>query len=217
MCSARALSWCFTVDDDGRHSEDQRQRMFERGVQLDERRTGSGLGLDIVRALADSYGRQRAGTCIAVGRRTPGAAASGGGLTGLRLMLPDICQKPMGNLSLRLFSLSLGEGRRGDQLLFYSFCACCISVAAAFNSNIAAGSAVWLPLLGNHFSGMPGHHAAAARAALGAHVYEPVGRLDHVQVVLDDDDGVAGVAQLQQHPAAGLCRQSAGRSGSSRM
>ncbi|MBS0404646.1 MAG: GHKL domain-containing protein, partial [Proteobacteria bacterium] len=48
---------CFTVDDDGPGiPEDERQRMFERGVQLDERRPGSGLGLDIVRALADSYG-----------------------------------------------------------------------------------------------------------------------------------------------------------------
>ncbi|WP_404300894.1 sensor histidine kinase [Alicycliphilus denitrificans] len=48
---------CITVDDDGPGiPEEQRQRMFERGVQLDERRPGSGLGLDIVRALADSYG-----------------------------------------------------------------------------------------------------------------------------------------------------------------
>lgn len=48
---------CFTVDDDGPGiPEDERQRMFQRGVQLDERRPGSGLGLDIVRALADSYG-----------------------------------------------------------------------------------------------------------------------------------------------------------------
>jgi signal transduction histidine kinase len=30
--------------------------MFERGVQLDERRAGSGLGLDIVRTLAETYG-----------------------------------------------------------------------------------------------------------------------------------------------------------------
>ena len=30
--------------------------MFERGVQLDEQRPGSGLGLDIVRALAETYG-----------------------------------------------------------------------------------------------------------------------------------------------------------------
>ncbi len=33
--------------------------------------------------------------------------------------------------------------------------------------------------------------AAAAAAALGAEVDDPVGRLDDVQVVLDDDDGVA--------------------------
>ena len=33
-----------------------RQRMFARGVQLDEQRPGSGLGLDIVRTLAHTYG-----------------------------------------------------------------------------------------------------------------------------------------------------------------
>jgi hypothetical protein len=33
----------------------------------------------------------------------------------------------------------------------------------------------------------------------GAHVDEPVGGFDDVQVVLDDDDGVARVAQLVQH------------------
>jgi hypothetical protein len=43
------------------------------------------------------------------------------------------------------------------------------------------------------------HHGAAAGAALGPHVDEPVGGLDDVQVVLDDDDGVARVAQLVQH------------------
>lgn len=48
---------CFTVDDDGPGiPEALRDRMFERGVQLDEQRPGSGLGLDIVRALAQSYG-----------------------------------------------------------------------------------------------------------------------------------------------------------------
>ena len=30
--------------------------MFERGVQLDQRHPGSGLGLDIVRTLAETYG-----------------------------------------------------------------------------------------------------------------------------------------------------------------
>ena len=48
---------CFTVDDDGPGiPEAQRERMFERGVQLDEQRPGSGLGLDIVRGLAETYG-----------------------------------------------------------------------------------------------------------------------------------------------------------------
>ena len=39
------------------------------------------------------------------------------------------------------------------------------------------------------------HHGAAAGAAFGAHVDDPVGGLDDVQVVLDDGDGVAGCAQ----------------------
>ena len=48
---------CFTVDDDGPGiAEAERERMFERGVQGDERRPGSGLGLDIVRTLAETYG-----------------------------------------------------------------------------------------------------------------------------------------------------------------
>ncbi len=48
---------CITVDDDGPGiPAEQRARMFERGVQLDERRPGSGLGLDIVRTLAETYG-----------------------------------------------------------------------------------------------------------------------------------------------------------------
>ncbi len=48
---------CFTIDDDGPGiPEAQREHMFERGVQLDEQRAGSGLGLDIVRALAETYG-----------------------------------------------------------------------------------------------------------------------------------------------------------------
>ena len=48
---------CFTVDDDGPGiPEAERARMFERGVQLDQRHPGSGLGLDIVRTLAETYG-----------------------------------------------------------------------------------------------------------------------------------------------------------------
>ena len=48
---------CFTIDDDGPGiPEAERGHMFERGVQLDEQRPGSGLGLDIVRALTETYG-----------------------------------------------------------------------------------------------------------------------------------------------------------------
>lgn len=48
---------CFTVDDDGPGiPEAEREHMFQRGVQLDEQRAGSGLGLSIVRTLAETYG-----------------------------------------------------------------------------------------------------------------------------------------------------------------
>ena len=48
---------CITVDDDGPGiAPDQRARMFERGVQLDEQHPGSGLGLNIVQTLAHTYG-----------------------------------------------------------------------------------------------------------------------------------------------------------------
>ena len=48
---------CVTVDDDGPGiPAGERERMFERGVQLDEQRPGSGLGLDIVRELVLAYG-----------------------------------------------------------------------------------------------------------------------------------------------------------------
>ena len=43
------------------------------------------------------------------------------------------------------------------------------------------------------------HHRAAAGAAFGADVDQPVGGFEDVQVVFDDDDGVARVAQLVQH------------------
>ena len=45
------------IDDDGPGiGEDERERIFERGVRMDEQRPGSGLGLDIVRDLAGTYG-----------------------------------------------------------------------------------------------------------------------------------------------------------------
>ena len=44
-----------------------------------------------------------------------------------------------------------------------------------------------------------GDDAAAAVAAFGAEVQDPVGGLDHFQIVLDDDDGVACIRQFVQH------------------
>jgi len=45
------------VDDDGAGIADtERERIFKRGVRMDEQRPGSGLGLDIVRDLACTYG-----------------------------------------------------------------------------------------------------------------------------------------------------------------
>jgi signal transduction histidine kinase len=49
---------CLLVDDDGPGipDPDQRNRIFGRGERLDEQRPGTGLGLDIVRELAHTYG-----------------------------------------------------------------------------------------------------------------------------------------------------------------
>mgnify|MGYP006995905986 CR=1 FL=1 len=44
------------------------------------------------------------------------------------------------------------------------------------------------------------HHGAAARTAFGAHVNQPVGGFDHVQVVFNHHNRVACIAQLVQHP-----------------
>jgi len=51
------------IDDDGPGIEDHaRERIFLRGVRMDEKLPGSGLGLDIVRDLAGTYGGEvRAG------------------------------------------------------------------------------------------------------------------------------------------------------------
>ena len=39
------------------------------------------------------------------------------------------------------------------------------------------------------------HHFPALAAAFRAHVDDPIGIFDHIQVVLDDDDRVAGIDQ----------------------
>ena len=71
---------CFTVDDDGPGiPEHERERMFARGTQLDEQGTGSGLGLDIVRTLAETYG----GSVQALPSPLGGAR--------MRLCLPMVC------------------------------------------------------------------------------------------------------------------------------
>ena len=46
----------------------------------------------------------------------------------------------------------------------------------------------------------PSPRPSAARPAFGTHVDDPVGGLDHVQVVLDDQDRVALVDERLQHP-----------------
>lgn len=47
------------IDDDGPGiADEERERIFLRGVRVDEQRPGSGLGLDIVRDLAGTYGGQ---------------------------------------------------------------------------------------------------------------------------------------------------------------
>ncbi|MGB3432050.1 sensor histidine kinase [Achromobacter sp.] len=47
------------IDDDGPGiADEERERIFLRGVRMDEQRPGSGLGLDIVRDLATTYGGQ---------------------------------------------------------------------------------------------------------------------------------------------------------------
>ena len=47
----------FLVDDDGPGlAEEDRERAVSRGVRLDERRSGSGLGLSIVSDITEAYG-----------------------------------------------------------------------------------------------------------------------------------------------------------------
>jgi hypothetical protein len=48
------------------------------------------------------------------------------------------------------------------------------------------------------FGGAFGDDPAAAGAAFRAEVEDPVGGLDHVEVVFDDDQGVAGVAEFEE-------------------
>ena len=54
-------------------------------------------------------------------------------------------------------------------------------------------------VVGNIFRCPHGHDLAAAIAALGAEIEQPVGRLDDVEIVLDHHHGVARLDQFVQH------------------
>jgi hypothetical protein len=58
---------------------------------------------------------------------------------------------------------------------------------------------------GDLFRGAFGYNGAAAFAAFGPEVDHPVGGFDDVQVVLDDDDGMAGIDQSAER----LCQEDA--------
>src|SRR3546814_4728904 len=68
---------------------------------------------------------------------------------------------------------------------------------AQIGGEVAAGVA--LRRAGDLLRGAGGHQAAAAVAAVGAEVEDPVGGLDDLEVVLDDQHGVALVDQCLQH------------------
>ena len=53
--------------------------------------------------------------------------------------------------------------------------------------------------LGDVFRRADGDDAAAAGPALGAQIDHPVRRLDHIQIVLDDEHGIAGLDESVQH------------------
>ena len=59
MDSPRRAMFTFTIDDDGDGvEEDLMEQLFERGKRLDEHVPGTGLGLNIVREIAELYGGQ---------------------------------------------------------------------------------------------------------------------------------------------------------------
>ena len=65
---------------------------------------------------------------------------------------------------------------------------------------------------GDLFGGAFGYDLAAAVSALGAHVDEPVGAFYDLEVVLDDDERVAGVAEFEQdfEELVDVCKVQAG-------
>jgi hypothetical protein len=59
-----------------------------------------------------------------------------------------------------------------------------------------AGVAGWVG--GDLFGGAGGDDLTAAAAAFGAHVDDPVGRFDDVEIVLDDEEGAAAFDELAE-------------------
>jgi hypothetical protein len=73
----------------------------------------------------------------------------------------------------------------------------------AFSSTGFKNFPVWPSWrLGDVFRWAPGDDFAAAIAAFGAEVDHPVGGLDHFEIVLDDDDGVALRHRVRAAPQA---------------
>ena len=73
------------------------------------------------------------------------------------------------------------------------------ALGAAGSTSACRNSPVWEPGVPATSSGVPAATTCAALlAALGAHVDDPVGGLDDVEVVLDDDDRVALVDEAVQ-------------------
>ena len=62
-----------------------------------------------------------------------------------------------------------------------------------------SSTGVRLFVLGNDFGGSLFENRAAARAAFRAEVDDPVGRLDHVQIVFNDENRVARVHEAVQN------------------
>ena len=54
-------------------------------------------------------------------------------------------------------------------------------------------------LLGDVFGGALGDELAAVLAGFGAEVEDPVGGFDDVEVVLDDEEGVAGIDEFLEY------------------
>lgn len=55
-------------------------------------------------------------------------------------------------------------------------------------------------MAGNLFRGAQSDHFTAAVAPFRPHIDDIIRRLDHVEVVLDHDNRVAGINQTVQHP-----------------